>query len=112
CLSLVKENHLSDGRGSSLYRAIMHEPRAALLGKLVGFPMPARLASLLIRLTPTDLDVPMIRKLTREAANPVTLRAIATLDQITRRLVSQLERVPERLRTSGVLTILNHLELS
>jgi hypothetical protein len=67
--------------------------------------------NLLIRLAPAELDVPMIRKLTRDAANPVTLRAIATLDQITRRLVSQLERVPERFRTSGVLSVLNHLEL-
>jgi hypothetical protein len=90
----------------------MYEPRAVLLGKLVGFPMPARLTSLLISLTPTELDIPMIRKLARDVPNPVTLRAIATLDQITHRLVSQLERVPERFRTSGVLTILNHLELS
>jgi hypothetical protein len=49
CLSLAKANHLSDGHGSSLCRAIMHEPRAALLGKLVGFPMPPRLTSLLIK---------------------------------------------------------------
>jgi hypothetical protein len=110
CLSLAKQNQLS--HGACLCRAIMHEPRAALLGKLVGFPMPARLTSLLIRLAPIELDVPMIRKLARDAANPVTLGAIATLDQITRRLVSQLERVPERFRTSGVLSVLNHLELS
>jgi hypothetical protein len=71
----------------------MHEPRAVLLGKLVGFPMPARLTSLLITLAPIELDVPIVRKLARDAANPATLRAIATLDQITRRLVSQLERV-------------------
>jgi hypothetical protein len=85
---------------------------APVLDKLVGFPMPPRLTSLLIRLAPTELDVPMIRKLARDAANPVTLRAITTLDQITRRLVSQLERVPERFRTSGVLSVLNHLELN
>ena len=112
CLSLAKQNQLSDGQGSPLRLAIMHEARAVLLGKLVGFPMPARLTSLLIRLAPTELDVPMIRKLARNAANPVTLRAIATLDQITHRLVSQLERVPERFRTASILSVLNHLELS
>jgi hypothetical protein len=92
CLSLAKQNQLSDGQRSPLCLAIMHEPRAVLLGKLVGFPMPARLTSLLIRLAPTELDVPMIRKLARDVANPLTLRAIATLDQITYRLTSQSSR--------------------
>jgi hypothetical protein len=68
--------------------------------------------SILLRLAPTDLDVPMTRTLTRALANPITLRALAPLDQITRRLVPQLERVPEPFRTLGVFSVLNHLELS
>jgi hypothetical protein len=68
--------------------------------------------SILLRLARTDLDVPMIRRLARALADPVTLRALAPMDQITCRLVSQLDGVPERFRTSGVFSVLNHLELS
>jgi hypothetical protein len=90
----------------------MREARAASLGKLVDVAMPVRLMSVLLRLAPTKLDVPMIHKLAHDAANPVTRRALGNLDQITRRLVSQLDRVPERFRTSGVFSVLNQLELS
>jgi hypothetical protein len=56
-------------------------------------------SSILLRLAPTELDVPMTHRLARAAADPMTLRALAPLNQITRRLVSQLEDVPERFRT-------------